>query len=99
MQRVVRTKTFVFEAPISEEIVSKLSLWGRVTSKGNLTIFAMDSGEIKTKILKEDARNKVRRIYIEPSCGCVLTLDEVRDFDKETLYYKFIKYEPCPQHK
>lgn len=99
MQRIVRTKTFVFEAPISDEIISKLSLWGQVASRGRLTVFVMDSGEIKTRVVKEDARNKVRRIYIEPSCGCKLTLDEVRDFERDSLYYKFIKYEPCDKHK
>ncbi len=99
MQRVVRTKTFVFEAPISDEIVSKLSSWGQVASKGRLTVFTMDSGEIKTRIVRENARSRIRRIYIEPSCGCKLILDEVRDFEQDTLYYRFVKYEPCDRHK
>ncbi|MEZ0248956.1 MAG: hypothetical protein ABWJ97_06755 [Thermoproteus sp.] len=99
MQRVVRSKTFVFEAPISDEIVARLSQWGRVASKGVLTVFTMDSGEVKTRVVKEDARSRVRRIYIEPSCGCLLELDEVRDFERDTLYYRFVKFEPCPKHK
>ncbi|AEA11793.1 MAG: hypothetical protein ACP5I3_01925 [Thermoproteus sp.] len=99
MQRVVKTKTFVFEAPISEEIVARLSQWGRVASKGSLTVFTIDSGGVTTKVVKEDARSKVRRIYIEPPCGCLLVLDEVRDFERDTLYYRFVKYEPCDRHK
>ncbi|KUO85468.1 MAG: hypothetical protein RXQ56_07910 [Thermoproteus sp.] len=99
MQRVVKTKTFVFEAPISEEIVARLSQWGRVASSGALTVFTIDAGEVTTKVIREDARGKVRRIYVRPPCGCLLVLDEVRDFEHDTLYYRFVRYDPCAQHK
>ncbi|MBP1449038.1 MAG: hypothetical protein JZD41_03330 [Thermoproteus sp.] len=99
MQRITRTKSFVFEGKIGDEIASKLSLWGRVFVKGELLIFSIDSGEIKARSMKADAKSSVRRIYIEPACGCRMEIDEIRDFENDTISYNLVEVKYCPQHK
>ncbi|CCC81313.1 hypothetical protein [Thermoproteus tenax] len=99
MQRITKSKTFVFEAPISDEIVAKLKQWGQVSTSAALTVFTLGSGEVRIRVIRDTPSVKVRRISIKPECGCVLELDEVREFEKGTVYYRYIGYKPCEAHK
>jgi hypothetical protein len=41
----------------------------------------------------------VKRIYIEPGCGCLLELDERRDFEENIVAYSIYRKRLCTQHQ
>ncbi|MFB6489742.1 MAG: hypothetical protein TU35_000595 [Thermoproteus sp. AZ2] len=98
MQRIIKSRNFIFEGGLDDAIKARLGAWGRIIPKGDLVFFELDSGEVKVRALGGDARTSLRRIYIKPACGCVMELDEVRNFDDGSISYKLVKFKPCPQH-
>lgn len=98
MQRVIRSRSFIFEGGLDDVVKAKLSAWGRIVPKGNLIFFELDSGEVKVRALGGDAHTSLRRIYVKPACGCVMELDEVRNFDDGSITYRLVKFKPCQQH-
>ncbi len=98
MQRVVRSKVFIFEGEPPEG-AAVLENWGVLTKRDKISIFTIESGEIRVKKIREDITSVVRRIYIKPACGCLLTLEEIRDFENETVTYLVVDKKLCPSHQ
>lgn len=99
MQRVVRSRGFVFEAPLPSGVEGLLGLWGSISRRGAVAAFVMESGEVRTRKVEEDARRSVRRISVAPPCGCLLELEEVRDFEAGSVSYREARRALCPRHK
>jgi len=97
--KVVRSRAYVFEGELPEEVVALLEKWGRLVKRGEVAVYSMDSGEVKVKKVAEDPAKVVRRLYISPGCGCLVELDEVRDFEEGKVRYSLAKTRLCPEHQ
>lgn len=99
MQKVVRGKSYIFEGVLPEEIINVLQKWGSVVRRGEVTIFTVDSGEIKARKISDTPSSSVRRIYITSSCGCSMEIDETRNFETGEVSYAVYKTRLCPLHQ
>jgi len=99
MQKVVRTKTYIFEGELPEEASALLEKWGTLVKRGQVTTYTIDSGEIRIRKVAEGPTYSVRRIYIGPSCGCLLEIEERRDFEEEKTTYSIYRKRLCPTHQ
>lgn len=99
MQRVVRSRSYVFEGNLTGDVVTLLEKWGTAKKSGEVVIFAINSGEIKIRKVSEGPNSVVRRIYIGPTCGCLLELDEVRSFEEGRVTYSIFKLRLCQDHQ
>jgi len=99
MQKVIRSKTYIFEGELSEEICGLLEKWGRLVKRGEITTYSIESGEMRMRKVAEGPTYTVRRIYVEPGCGCLLEIDEGRDFEKNKVSYSIYRKKLCPQHQ
>ncbi|ABL87522.1 conserved hypothetical protein [Pyrobaculum islandicum DSM 4184] len=99
MQKVIRSKSYVFEGELPEEISTLLEKWGRLVKRGEVAVYMIDSGEIKMRKISENPTQVVRRIYIHPSCGCMLEIDETRDFEQGKTTYTLYMKKLCQEHK
>lgn len=99
MQKIVRSKSYVFEGVLPDEVVALLEKWGRVVKRGEIYAYTLDSGEIKAKKVSESPSELVRRIYVHPGCGCVLELDERRNFETGEVTYSVYRQRLCPSHQ
>ncbi|MEM1598664.1 MAG: hypothetical protein QXP31_05800 [Pyrobaculum sp.] len=99
MQKVVRSKSYVFEGELPQDILEVLTKWGNAVKKGEVCIYTIDTGEIKARRIVEGPMRTVRRIYITPGCGCVVELDELRDFELGSVSYSVYKKKLCPTHQ
>ncbi|MCU7787461.1 hypothetical protein ODS41_05945 [Pyrobaculum sp. 3827-6] len=99
MQKVVRGRSYVFEGELAGDVVTLLEKWGTVKRSGEVVIFSIDSGEIKIRKVSESPSAVVRRIYISPSCGCLLELDETRNFEEGRVFYSLHKLRLCQEHQ
>lgn len=99
MQRVIRSKTYIFEGELPEEVSTLLEKWGKLVKKGEVVAYTVESGEIRIRKVAEGPTYTVKRIYIEPSCGCLLELDERRDFEENKVAYSIYRKRFCAQHQ
>ncbi|RFA92949.1 hypothetical protein [Pyrobaculum aerophilum] len=99
MQRALRGKSYVFEGELPEEVALLLEKWGKLVKRGEVAIYSIEQGEIKIRKISESPTKSVRRIYINPACGCVLEIDESRDFEEGRIAYALYKKRLCPEHQ
>lgn len=99
MQRVLRSKSYVFEGDLPEEAVLLLEKWGRLVKKGEIQVYSIEQGEIKVRKISESPTRSTRRIYINPACGCLLEIDESRDFEEGQVAYSIYKKKLCQEHQ
>jgi len=99
MQKVVRSKSYVFEGDVPQEVSELLKKWGTLVKKGEVYLYAVDMGEIKVRKIADEPTKTIRRIYIMPDCGCVLELDETRNFENGVVTYSIFKKRLCPTHQ
>ncbi|MFN7105769.1 MAG: hypothetical protein ACK4M3_04220, partial [Pyrobaculum sp.] len=85
--KVIRSKTYVFEGQVPQDVVAHLERWGKAIRRDNITVYTIELGEIKAKKISESPTRAVRRIYINPQCGCMLELDEIKDFEQDSVVY------------
>ncbi|MFN3803874.1 MAG: hypothetical protein ACK4SY_02340 [Pyrobaculum sp.] len=97
--KVVRSKTYVFEGQVPGDVVAILEKWGRAIRRDAITVYTIEQGEIRAKKVSESPSQVVRRIYINPHCGCVLELDEIKDFERDNVSYVVIKKKICQTHQ
>jgi len=99
MQKVIRGKTYIFEGELPEEISGLLEKWGRLVKRGEIITYSIESGEMRMRKVADGPTYSVRRIYIEPGCGCLLEIDERRDFEENQVSYSIYRKTLCPQHQ
>jgi|GEM_PF-706007 hypothetical protein len=99
MQKVIRGKTYIFEGELPEEISGLLEKWGRLVKRGEITTYSIESGEMRMRKVADGPTYSVRRIYVEPGCGCLLEIDERRDFEENQVSYSIHRKKLCPQHQ
>ena len=99
MQKVIRGKTYIFEGELPEEISGLLEKWGRLVKRGEITTYSIESGEMRMRRVADGPTYSVRRIYVEPGCGCLLEIDERRDFEENQVSYSIHRKTLCPQHQ
>jgi len=99
MQKVIRGKTYIFEGELPEEISGLLEKWGRLVKRGEITMYSIESGEMRMRKVADGPTYSVRRIYVEPGCGCLLEIDERRDFEENQVSYSIHRKKLCPQHQ
>jgi hypothetical protein len=99
MQKVIRSKTYIFEGELPEEISSLLEKWGRLVKRGEVATYSIESGEMRMRKVADGPTYSVRRIYVEPACGCLLEIDERRDFEENKVSYSIYSKTLCPQHQ
>lgn len=98
MQKIVRSKKFIFEGELPGD-AAILEKWGVLSKRDKISIYTIESGEIRVSKMREDATRVIRRVRIKPACGCLLELDEIRDFEKETVTYAIVDIKLCPRHQ
>jgi hypothetical protein len=99
MQKIIRSKTYIFEGELPEEVSTLLERWGNLVKKGEVVAYTVESGEMRIRKVAEGPTYTVKRIYIEPSCGCLLELDERRDFEENKVAYSIYRKRLCAQHQ
>ncbi|MEZ0320144.1 MAG: hypothetical protein ABWK05_09195 [Pyrobaculum sp.] len=99
MQKVIRSRSYVFEGELPQDILEVLTKWGSVVKRGEVYVYTIETGEIKARKIADEPGRAVRRIYITPGCGCVLELDEVRDFELGGVSYSVYRKKLCPTHQ
>ncbi|MEM0369173.1 MAG: hypothetical protein QXT46_04835 [Pyrobaculum sp.] len=99
MQKIVRGKSYIFEGDLPHEITTLLEKWGRLIKRGEIVIYTIDTGEIKSKRLSETPTSVLRRIYIQQRCGCLLEIDEDKNFETNTVTYRIFKKRLCGEHQ
>ena len=97
--KVVRSRAYVFEGELPEEVVALLEKWGQLVKRGEVAVYSMDSGEVRVKKVADSPTKVVRRLYISPGCGCLVELDEERDFEEGKVRYSLAKKRLCPAHQ
>lgn len=99
MHKIIKAKSYVFEAEPPIDAINFLEKWGRLVKKGEVYIYTIEMGDIKSKKIEDSPTKSVKRIYINSGCGCVLEIDEIKDFDNEKTTYTIYKKKICKTHQ
>lgn len=82
-----------------EEAATLLEKWGKLAKKGEIAVYSIESGEIRVRKVAEGPTYSARRIHVQPTCGCVLELEELRDFEQMRVSYRVVAKKLCKEHQ